>query len=152
MNKFSFKYSILIWVLLGVVLVLLITGLTFNVLDIVYYFKGLSHDLFTPLIFALLTIFLCVLVISLMVYGKYTIKNNCLYTHFGIITNKVKIEEIVQITHFKKSDKLVVYFADQTFTVIVISVKEYEPFILEVRKVKPSVIYTSEIEGEDMPN
>ena len=151
MNKFSFKYPVIVWVLLGVVLVLLITGLTFNVLDIIYYFKGLSHEIFTPVIFALLTAFLCVLVVSLLLYGKYTIKNQCLYTHFGLLSNKVNIQEVVQITHFKKSDKLVVYFFDQTFTVIVISNKDYERFILEMRKINPSILFSTEIDGEDTP-
>ena len=98
-----------------------------------------------------MTGFVIVFVLSVFIYGRYTIKKHALYTYFGFIYTKTDIKDIVQITHFKKSDKLVVYFADQKYSVIVISPTEYELFILELRKENPKIIYTSEIDGEQMP-
>ena len=54
--------------------------------------------------------------------------------------------------HFKKSDKLVIYFKDDSFTVIVISPEDYSDFVVALREVNPQIYYGVKIDGEDTPN
>ncbi|MBQ3219956.1 MAG: hypothetical protein IJB32_05130 [Clostridia bacterium] len=152
MKKFRFKYSNTVWILLAVVLALSIAGLIWNVFNLTEYLWAGAFKITVYALIIALTAFLVVFVISIMVYGQYEIKNACLYTYFGFVKSKEEISNIIQITHFKKSDKLVVYFSDEKYTVIVISNTEYERFILALREVNPKIIYNTQIDGEDTPN
>ena len=151
MKKFRFRYSPLVWVLLSVVLIICVIGLSLNILNIIEYSFAKGYKLFSYIALCVMTGFVIVFVLSVFIYGRYVIKKHALYTYFGFIYTKTDIKDIVQITHFKKSDKLVLYFSDQKYSVIVISPTEYERFILELRKENPQIIYTSEIDGEQMP-
>ena len=92
-----------------------------------------------------------IFVLSVIFYGRYVIKDGELIQYFGFLKTKTPLKEIVEITHFKKSDKLVVYFSDRKYTIIVIDKQYYEPFILVVRTENPSIVYDVKIEGEDTP-
>ena len=61
------------------------------------------------------------------------------------------INDVVQITHFKKSDKLVLYFKDAKYTVVIISPEKYEDFIFALREENRQIIYDSRTDGEDEP-
>lgn len=151
MKKFRFRYSATVWTLLVLVLILSVTGLFWNILNLIEYsFLGALKTV-TYSLMVLMTAVLSVLVLSIMIYGRYVIKNGDLLTFFGFFKSKTKISEIVQVTHFKKSDKLVLYFIDQKYTVVVISKEDYERFILALREVNRAIVYTSETDGEDTP-
>ena len=151
MKSFRFKYSSTVWVLLFLVLILSVAGVLWNVFNLIEYSWAGTFKIAVYTLLVIMTGALTILVLSLMVYGKYVIKNNCLYTCFGVFKNKTPIKEIIQITHFKKSDKLVMYFNDNKYTVVVIAKENYEQFVLAVREVNPSVIYNAKIDGEDTP-
>lgn len=152
MKKFRFKYSILVWILLALVLLICCAGLYLNILNIVEYSWAKDFRLLSYIIICIMTLFVAVFVISVMCYGRYSIKNKHLYTYFGFIFTKTPVEEIVQITHFKKSNKLVIYYTDQKYSVIVISPSEYEQFILALRDQNKKIIYNTQIDGEQTPN
>jgi hypothetical protein len=99
----------------------------------------------------LLNAFLCVVAVSIAVHGAYVIKNDTLYAYFGIIPSKYEIKDIVEITHFKKTDKLVAYFKDGKYTVIVIDKNDYDDFVICIREVNRQIIFDKKIEGEDTP-
>jgi hypothetical protein len=80
------------------------------------------------------------------------IKNGKLYSYFGLIRSKIDLADIICLTHFKKSDKLVAYFKDGTYTVIVIASQEYGEFVRSVREQNPSILYNAKIDGEDTPD
>ncbi len=151
MKSFRFKYSSTVWVLLFLVLILAVAGVFWNVFNLIEYSWAGTFKIIVYTLLIIMTGALTVLVLSLMVYGKYVIKNDSLYTCFGIFKNKTPVNEIIQITHFKKSDKLVMYFKDGKYTVIVISPENYEQFVLAVREANPSVVYSAKIDGEDTP-
>ena len=79
------------------------------------------------------------------------IKDGCVYIRFGFIRSKIKIDNVVQFSHFKKSNKLVMYFKNAEYTVIIISPEEYESFILAVRDINQRIIYDVKIDGEETP-
>lgn len=151
MKTFRFKYSPLVWTLLVLVLLLSLGGLAWNIFNIVEYSWA---DVFKIASFAIIlaaTAFLTAFAISVMLFGRYVIGNGKLRTRFGFISTATNVSDVVQITHFKKSDKLVVYFSDQKYSVIIIDRSEYDDFVLALRQLNPSIIYDSRIDGEDTP-
>ena len=153
MKKFRFKYSPTVWVLLIAVLLFSVGGLVWNIFNLVelYSFKKTINIISYALII-LITFLLTVFVLSVIFYGNYVIKGETLLVYFGFFKTKYKIEDIVCISHFKKSNKLVVYFAEQTYTVIVIDQSFYDDFVLSIRKINPKIIYDTKIDGEDIAN
>jgi DNA mismatch repair ATPase MutS len=79
------------------------------------------------------------------------IKDGYLYTYFGFVKNKTPVSEIVEVTKFKKSNKLVVYFSTEEYTVIVIAPEFYDEFVMAIRNANKSIVYDARIEGEDTP-
>ncbi len=137
--------------MLFVVLALSIVGLIWNIFNLTEYVWAGAFKITIYALIIAITAFLTVFVISVLLFGRYEIKNGFLYTRFGFVFSKEKIEGITQIIHFKKSDKLVTYFSDDRYTVIVIDKGEYEKFILSLRKINPKIIYDVKIDGEDTP-
>ena len=82
---------------------------------------------------------------------KYVIKDGKLYTCFGFIRTKIEVEKITAVIHFKKSDKLVIYFNQNKYAVVVISPSEYDNFISALREVNPKIAFDNRIDGEDTP-
>ncbi len=148
---FKFKYSNLVWILLAVVGVLALSGLVWNIYALIETamlgtVKIISHSLMI-----ILTLFLCVFALSVALYGRYVLKDKYLIQCFGFIWSKIPLEEIIQITHFKKSNKLVAYFKDEKYTVIVIDPLLYGDFIMALREFNPAIYYDVQIDGEDIP-
>ncbi len=151
MKKFSFKYSPLAWVLLVAVVALSFLGIVWNVFNLKEYWWAGPVKIATYFIIIAITLALLVVGVSVMVYGCYTIKGDTLSCNFGVVKTTYDIKDVVSIAHFKKSDKLVVYFKDAKYTVIVIDSKLYDEFIAALRQVNPSIAYESRIDGEDTP-
>ena len=153
MKKFRFNYAPSVWVLLVAVLILSIGGLVWNIFNLVelYSFNNTLKIVSYSLI-AFITLCLTVFVLSVIFYGNYVIKGEYLYTYFGFFRAKYSINDIVCISLFKKSNKLVVYFKEQTYTVIVIDESLYDDFVLSIRKINPKIIYDTKIDGEDLAN
>ena len=151
MKKFRFKYSPVVWLLLAVVLVLSVGGLVWNIFNLVefYSFKQ-TFDLVSYGVIIAVCAFLVVFVLAVIFYGNYVIKGQTLYTYFGFFRAKMKIDDIVGISLFKKSNKLVVYFKEQEYSIIVIDQNLYDDFVVAIRKVNPKIIYDTRIEGEDL--
>lgn len=151
MKKFRFKYSPTVWILLAVVLILSIVGLLWNVLNLVEYsFLG-ALKIVTYSLIIFMNAVLTALVLGIMLCGRYVVKGKVLITRFGFFTSKTSISDICQITHFKKSDKLVVYFNDAKYSVIVISPNEYEKFAVTIRNINRAIIYSTSNEDEKSP-
>lgn len=152
MKKFTFKYTATVWALLTIVLVLSLIGLIWNVFNFISFIDAGAFKITIYLLISVLTAILLVIVLSVMIYGRYVIKDGNLYSYFGIIKSKTPISDVVEITHFKKSDKLVVYFKDAKYTVIVIAPELYDQFVLSLREHNKSIIFDAKIDGEDLAN
>ena len=87
-----------------------------------------------------------------MLFSSYSLKKGNLYVRFGFFVSKTKVSDVIGITHFKKSDKLVIYFKDQTFSVVVIAKEKYDDFVLILRELNKSIFFSSQIDGEDLAN
>ncbi len=151
MKKFRFEYSKTVWLLLTLVVLLLFTGIGWNVFNLIEYsFAGA----FKIVIYALLVFFLVlltVIVISVMVASKYVVKNGFLQVWLGVFMSKVDVKDISCFVLFKKSNKLVAYYEGDRYTVILISPDKYEAFVLAVREQNPAIAFRTEIDGEETP-
>ncbi len=151
MKSFKFRYSIAVWVLLGLLIALATAGLIWNIYNIIAFWGNDWLKVATFTAICALALVLIVFGVSVAVYGRYVVKGGTLISYFGLLKTKYDIEDIVEITHFKKSNKLVTYFTDQTFTVIVIDQSEYTDFVMAIREVNPKITYDTQIDGEDTP-
>ena len=110
MKSFRFKYTVLIWVLLTAILCLSLAGVGWNIFNVIEFSRLNAVKTTTYSIILVFSALLCIVVIGVMLYGKYVIKDGKLYTCFGFIRTKIEVEKITAVIHFKKSDKLVIYF------------------------------------------
>ena len=153
MKKFRFKYAPSVWVLLAIVLLLSVAGLIWNIFNLLEFLAlNNSFKVVSSAIISIVCLFLTIFVLSVLFYGNYLIKGDFLYNNFGFFRSKFKVEDIVCISLFKKSNKLVTYFLDQTYTVIVIDENLYDDFVVSLRKVNQKIIYDTRIDGEDIAN
>ena len=151
MKSFRFKYTVLIWVLLTAILWLSLAGVGWNIFNVIEFSRLNAVKTTTYSIILVFSALLCIVVIGVMVYGKYVIKDGKLYTCFGFIRTKIEVEKITAVINFKKSDKLVIYFNQNKYAVVVISPSEYDNFISTLREVNPKIAFDNRIDGEDTP-
>ncbi|MBR2871094.1 MAG: hypothetical protein IKB98_06960 [Clostridia bacterium] len=152
MKTFRFKYSVTVWILLTVISLVSLGGLVWNIFTIVEYAGISDKRVVSGAILCLLCLVLLSLSISIMVYGKYVIKNGCVYSYLGFIKSRFDVSELTELIHFKKSNKLVAYFGETNFIIVVIAPEFYEQFILAVREINPKISYNVKIDGEDTPD
>lgn len=76
-----------------------------------------------------------------MFSSKYVITDKQLLACWGLVKNRFEINDITTITHFRKTEKLVVYFADDSYTVIIISPEEFNDFANALKEVNNKIFY-----------
>ncbi len=149
MKKFRFKYAPIVWVLICLVIIMCAIGFGWNIFNLTKENLSNTFKIVSYSIIAVITFGLTIFATSLLVYGKYVIKNGYVYTYFGFIRSKINISEVVCITLFKKSNKLVIYLKEQSYSVIVISPDKYDQFVLCLKEQNKQIIYDTKIDGED---
>lgn len=148
MKKFKFDYSPLIYVLLFVVLGVLAVGMVFNVISLIDAIKVQPQNLFTSISIMVVTLLLIFLVLSVLLYGRYVVKDDYLYCYLGIIRTKIDIKQIYNLTYFKKQNKLVAYYG-KGYSVIVIKKDDFDEFTDALRQVNHEIYFTATVDGED---
>lgn len=151
MKSFKFRYSGVVWILLALVTILSFIGLGWNIFSLTEYFginqiKTVSHFIMSGL-----CALLAFTTLSIIIYGRYKIKKGCLITYLGYLKSKVKIQEVTELVHFTKSNKLVAYYKDDKYSIIVISPEDYDDFVLAMREVNAKIVYSKRIDGEQTP-
>lgn len=149
MNKFKFAYGKSVWVLIALAIPLFAAGLVWNIYNLVVL---ANEGIFNVLAYSLSSIVcggLLAFCVSVAIYGRYVFKNGYLYLYLGFIRTKTKAEDIVQITHFLKSDKLVMYTKDAKYFVAVIRPEFYSEFIAALKRANPNVVYNATEEREE---
>ena len=154
MKIFKFAFSSTAKILMFIALVLTTLGGVWNIFNIIAYTSYAIVNwvkIGGYILLIVFDLFLLILVVCIMSNSKYTIDNEKLVLKYGFITSKILIKEIIAITHFKISNKLVVYLQTGKFTVINIDKNLYEDFVVSVREHNRAIIYNSKTDGEDTP-
>lgn len=141
MKKFRFTYSIPVIILLVLSALLTALGIVFNVINVISYYNLSTIKTVIYVLTLLVNIGLFILVISLGVNGCYVIKNQKLYSCFGLIKTKTDIFDVVSITYYKKTNKLVLFFKTAEYSSLLIAEKDYFSFVDQLKSINPSIIY-----------
>ena len=141
MKTFKVNLSGTVKILIGVAFILSLFGIAFNVYSIISYSKISALKTATYCITLTVSLFIAVFILSLIFNCKYVIKNKKLQLCFGFINTKVGIDDIVSVSHFKNTDKLVVYFKTAEYSVIMILPNFYDEFIHAIKEINPMIIY-----------
>lgn len=149
---FKLKFPTVLYALLCLVVLLSGAGFLWNVYNLIYFIGVGGFKIVTSALLVAVTGALSVLALSTLFYCRYTVKNKTICLHLGLFKLKASTDDVCEITRFKKSDKLVVYFLDNKFSVVMIDRKDYDDFIVAVRNQNPSVVFDVKIEGEDLPS
>ena len=142
MNKFTFKYSPLIWVLLTVISLLFAAAVATNLYDAIAFSGEGAARFILSLSMAILSALLLTLTVAAAIYSKYVVKGKFLYFRLGFLYTKTDINDIFQLTEFKRQNKLVMYFKNEKYSVAVIDEKYYNSFYEALKKVNPEITYT----------
>ena len=148
MNKFKYKHTTLVWALLFIVLALAVASVVWNGIILIKKINLGANNLLSSALMLLVGVFLTAFCVSVLTACKYVVKKDKVVLRFGFIPTTYAIQDVVQFTHFKKSDKLVMYFQDATYTVIVISPTQYQAFVDSIRKQNSKIIF--DFESEDL--
>ncbi len=151
MKKFKLKLSTTLLILLLLVAGLSLGGTVWNIYNLFAVKNITVGNIISYTLIAILALVVFALSIAVLLFGRYTVLDGKLTVYFGFIKSTSKISDVVAITHFKVSNKLVIYFSDSKYSVIIISPTEYENFILALREQNPSIYYLSKTDGEDEP-
>ena len=80
----------------------------------------------------LVAVLALVIFISVLAHSVYKITDKQIVLRFGIIKSVYTIADIVKIHRFTKTNKLVLYFKDQRFTVVVVKPEWYGDFVQDI--------------------
>ena len=73
-----------------------------------------------------------VIFVSLLIRSVYKITDTQIILWFGIVKQTFKIADIESVHLFTKTNKLVIYFKDDKYTVIVVKPEWYNEFTKEI--------------------
>ena len=146
MKSFKIEYKLYVKIFLSLALIISIAGLVFNIISIVEYFNLSTRKLISHVLLTVVTAFLCVIISSLLFFGRYKIKDGKLITCFGILRFKTDVFDLLNATHFKRTNILVIYYKNAEYSVIMISPEFYKDFIKAIRLENPN--FYSNVESE----
>ena len=146
MKTFKFKMKSQVKVLTAVALALSFAGFLWNVFNLVEATKTASYMVVSYAIICVLTLALSVFILSILLNCKYRITKDLITCSFGFYTGKIKVKDVTAITHFKKSDTLVIYFLKDKYSVVVIEPKCYGEFTAELLKLNNKIDYQTSLD------
>ena len=132
MKSYKFRFSKLVLVLIGLAIAAALAAVAYTVYRI--YLYGFSSPLLAiqhvaVLIVAALAI---VIFVSLLIRSVYKITDTQIILWFGIVKQTFKIADIESVHLFTKTNKLVIYFKDDKYTVIVVKPEWYNEFTKQI--------------------
>lgn len=154
MKTYKFRLSKLVLALLIAALVASFGGIGFTAYRI--YRLGFSTVLFgiQHVVILIACVLLIVILVSILIRSCYKITDKEVLLWFGIIKSAYKIADIESVHLFTKTNKLVLYFKNERYTVIVVKPEWYNDFIKELlsknSKIRYDVSTTDGTEDDDV--
>ena len=132
MKKFPVKLSVAVYLLLTLSTLLALGGVIWNIYSAIKSTETLKIVLAVAT--AIISLVVLTFALSVALFSRYIVKDAVLIAKFGFFTAKYEIKSVVSLTHFKKTDKLVLYFEDATFTTVIIHPTRFDEFIHTIRE------------------
>lgn len=157
MKVFKYKFTKLIYALIGVILALSVAGFGITLWQVIDFGLDTANPTFTVIRYILMffvTVALFIILLSLLISSYYSVdgKTKTITTSFGFIKSRYDIENIDVITLDRTTNKLTVVFKDEKFIVIVVKEEWYERFVQAILDVNPRIEYSIQSKtstGED---
>ncbi|MDE5943726.1 MAG: hypothetical protein K2H30_05935 [Clostridia bacterium] len=146
MKIFKYKFTKLTKTLIYIGIVLCFAAFGINIFSIITSDVTASANPVYPIIqytlMFLIPVVLLVVLVSLIVSSYYSIDGNTLKTSFGIIKSKYDISTIDTVLLDRNTNKLTVYFKNNSFVVIVVKEDWYDEFIDALCKSNKSIEFS----------
>ena len=150
MKTFRYKFSILLWFILGVVFIATLGGAVFTFIDL-FSFNGRTINLIGNIAMLLLDILCLIIVCFDMVVSRYEIdENKGLFLRLGIFRFNLEAEKIEQVIHLVLDKKLVVKYDNNKFTRIVINADSFDKFWENLRPLNPKTCFVADNDSENV--
>ena len=78
---------------------------------------------------------------SILIHSVYKVTDKEIILWFGIIKSSFALKDIESVHLFTKTNKLVVYFKDEKYTVIVVKPEWYNEFVKEICAANKAIRY-----------
>lgn len=150
-KKFEYKLTPLLWILFIAGLVLAGACVYYNVTRFLSLLKATDAGTFNymgALLSAVIGLCAFVFIIPAMISSEYIVEEKYLISKWGLIKNKYEIKDITTVTHFRVTNKLVVYFTDESYTVINIDPKEFDAFVDALKENNKKIFFSLDTENK----
>ena len=152
MNVYKFKLS-LTAILLSVLGILLgAGGITFTVLRILKYGFSSPQLIIQHIVLLLVSPLAIAVFASILIRSVYKVSDKEIVLWFGFIKSTYKIADIESVHLFSKTNKLVVYFKNEKYTVIVVNPEWYNDFTKDILSRNPNIRYDVSTTDKDGPD
>lgn len=153
MKVFKYKFTRLTTAFIYIGIALCIIGLGINLYSVIVSDIASEPYPVYPIIryvlLFLIPVVLLVILISLLVSSYYSIDGNVLKTSFGIIKSKYNTADITSVVLDRTTNKLSVFFKNNSFIVIVVKEDWYDEFINELCKANMNIEYSIKSKEND---
>lgn len=156
MKVFKYKFTRLTSVFIYVGLALCVIGLGLNIYSVITSdIASEAIPIYSIIRYVLLffiPIVLLVILISLLFSSYYSVDEKTLKTSFGIIKSKYDINEIETVLLDRTTNKLSVYFKNNSFIVIVVKEEWYSEFIDAICNANSEIEFSIKSKDNDSEN
>ena len=149
MRTFRFRFSKLIILLQIAAMVLAAAAIAYTVYRMITLGFGDASLIIQYVLLLLFGVGAIVIFSAMLIRSVYIVGKNEIILRFGLIKSVYKIKEIESIRLFSKTNKLVLYFKNEKYTVISVKPEWYNDFIREVLSHNLSIRYDVSITDKD---
>jgi len=132
-----------------IALILSLFGFAVNIYRLINFSDATVFNYISVILMLLVTVLLTVIIISVLISSNYILTKEKLISKFGIVKSDILLKNITSLVHFKKTDKLVIYFDDK-YSVIVVKKEWYDDFIKTILQYNPKIVYDSKSDSEEV--
>ncbi len=144
--KFRYKFSKPITALIYISIALCFVGVGINIfLIITGDVKSAANPVYPIIQYTLMFLIpavLLIILVSLLISSYYSIEDKYFKTSFGIIKSKYEISDIETVILDRTTNKLSVYFKNNSFIVVVVKDEWYNEFIDALCKANRNISFS----------
>ncbi len=138
---FTFKFTLLMWILAGAALLLCVAGTALSIWRIaVEGIHSFGDVLKSPLLIAI-SLFGIVLIVALLIRSGYAVKDGQFIIQFGLLKNRFPIEKITSILLDTDTHKMTIYMGEEYF-VVTTDPTYNNDLVQAIRELNPSVEFS----------
>ena len=149
MRTFRFRFSKLIILLQIAAMVLAAAAIAYTVYRMITLGFGDASLIIQYVLLLLFGVGAIVIFSAMLIRSVYIVGKNEIILRFGLIKSVYKIKEIESIRLFSKTNKLVLYFKNEKYTVISVKPEWYNDFIREVLSHNLNIRYDVSLTDKD---